>query len=150
MKAQVKAIPDGYHTITPCIMVKDAGGQIDFLKKAFNALELSRMNAPDGTIMHAELKINDSMLMLGEAKGQWKPMPACYYLYVEDADSLYYRALKYGAVSVLAPQNMFWGDRHAAVRDPFGNQWAIATHIEDVSTEEIKKRGEEWMKGQKC
>ena len=146
MRTHVKAIPDGYHTVTSCIMVKGAGQQIDFLKKAFNALELSRMMSPGGTIMHAELKLGDSMVMVGEAEGQWKPMPACFYLYVEDVDRSYHQALKYGAETVMEPQNMFWGDRHASVRDQFGNQWGIATHIEDLTQEEIRKRGEEWMK----
>ena len=150
MKTNVKAVPDGYHAITSVIMVQGAGQEIDFLKKAFNALESARMTAPDGTIMHAELKIGDSMLMVGEAKGKWQPMPSCQYLYVENVDAVYQRALKYGAVSQMEPQNMFWGDRHASVRDPSGNHWGIATHIEDVSPEEMKKRGEAWMKAQTC
>jgi uncharacterized glyoxalase superfamily protein PhnB len=100
--------------------------------------------------MHAEVKIGDSMVMVGEATDQWKPIQVTVALYVEDADAWYKRALRAGAASVREPSDQFYGDRSAGVKDFAGNQWWIHTHIEDVTPEEIKKRAEVWMKQQKC
>jgi uncharacterized glyoxalase superfamily protein PhnB len=144
----VKPIPEGYHTLTTCLIVDGAAKLIDFLVEAFDAKETFRMARPDGGIMHAEIKIGDSMLMLGEANEQWKSMPGLIYLYVNDADTVYQRALKAGAVSVMEPIDQFYGDRHGGVRDPAGNLWWIATHQEDVSPDELKKRAEAVMKQQ--
>ncbi len=135
-----KPIPDGFHTVTPYLVVQGAAKELDFLKGAFQAEELFRMPQPDGTIMHAEVKIGDSIVMMGEARGQQKPMPCSLYLYVTDADAVYKRALQAGATSTMEPANQFYGDRTAGVRDPAGNQWMIGTHKEDVSPEEIRKR----------
>ena len=145
---QVKAIPTGYHTVTSCLMVEGCEQLIDFLKRAFNAEELSRFNWQDGAVAHAEVRIGDSIIMLGEAKSPTLPMPCAIYLYVEDADETHRQAISAGATSILDPVNMFWGDRHGGVKDPFGNMWWIATHIEDMSREELQRRGDEWMRGQ--
>ena len=142
----VNPIPDGYHTVTPVLTVHGAAKLIEFLKQAFDAREVYRLPGPNGSVMHAEVKIGDSMVMLGEATDEWKPMPATVALYVEDVDVWYKRALGAGATSVREPADQFYGDRSAGVKDFAGNQWWIHTHIEDVPPEEIKKRSETWMK----
>ncbi len=144
----VKPIPDGYHNVTPYFVVQGAAKLIDFLKQAFDAKEIFRMAQPDGTIRHAEVRIGDSTVMMGEAGGQFKAMPAQMYLYVNDADATYKRALQAGATSVSEPADQFYGDRNGTVRDPAGNIWCIATHIEDVSPGETAKRAEAMMKKQ--
>ena len=146
----VKPIPDGYHTVTPVLTVHGAAKLIEFLKQAFDAKETYRLAGPDGSVMHAEVKIGDSMVMVGEATDQWKPIQVTVALYVEDADAWYKRALRAGAASVREPSDQFYGDRSAGVKDFAGNQWWIHTHIEDVTPEEIKKRAEVWMKQRKC
>ena len=143
----VKAIPDGYHSVTPHLVVRGAAQLIDFLKQAFGAEEKSRTPGPDG-IMHAEVKIGDSMVMLGDAMGGVDPMPMMLFLYVEDSDAVYKRSLQAGATTVQELKDQFWGDRAGAVRDAFGNVWWIATHVEDVSPEELKRRLQEMMVGQ--
>jgi uncharacterized glyoxalase superfamily protein PhnB len=142
----VKPIPEGYHVVTPYLVLEGTAKVIDFLKQAFDAQETFRMPKPDGTVMHAEVKIGDSTIMMGEASEQHKPMPAFLYLYVNDADAVYKRALQAGATSVMEPADQFYGDRHGSVRDSAGNVWGIATHKEDVSPEELKKRTEAFMK----
>jgi PhnB protein len=141
----VKPIAEGYHSITPLLVPEQAGKLIDFLKQAFDAKELHRMAAPDGTIMHAELIIGDSRVMLGEATGEQKPMPCSLYLYVPDADAVYKRAVQAGAVTVTDLADQFWGDRTGSVRDPAGNIWWIATHKEDVAPDEMRRRAEAAM-----
>lgn len=136
----VKPIPEGYHTVTPYLVVQEAAKLIDFLKQAFDAEEIHRMARPDGTIMHAEIKIGDSRVMMAEASGDVKPMPAMLHLYVEDTDAVYRQALQAGATSLREPEDQFYGDRIGGVRDSFGNQWWMATHIEDVSPEEMARR----------
>lgn len=143
-----KPIPEGYHTVTPYLVVEGAAKLIDFLKQAFDAEETFRMPMPDGSIMHAEVKIGDSMVMMGEASEKWKAMPCAIYLYVNDADAVYKRALKAVATSTMEPSDQFYGDRQGGVKDPSGNTWWIATHKEDVSADELKKRTEEFMKQQ--
>jgi len=142
----VKPIPEGYHTVTPYVVVPGVAKLIDFLKQAFDAKELHRMAGPDGRIMHAEVRIGDSPVMLGEPMGEWKAMPCAVYLYVEDTDAVYNSALRAGGTSMMEPADQFYGDRNAGVKDPAGNLWWIATHLEDLSTEEIKKRSEAVMK----
>jgi uncharacterized glyoxalase superfamily protein PhnB len=144
----VKPIPEGYHSMTPCLVVDGAAKLIDFLKKAFEAQEIFRMPRPDGGIMHAEVKIGDSMLMIGDATEQWKPMTGVIYLYVSDADAVYKRALQAGATSLMEPINQFYGDRHGGVKDPAGNVWWIATRREDVPPDELGRRAEAFMKQQ--
>ena len=140
MPSAVKPIPEGYHTVTPYLTVKGVGKLIDFLKQALNAKDRERHLRPDGSIGHAEMKIGDSIVMMGEAGGQWQPMPANLYVYVPDTDASYRRALAAGATSIMEPADQFYGDRNAGVKDPCGNHWWLATHKEDVSPEEMKKR----------
>ncbi len=142
----VKPIPDGYHSITPYLMIKDSPAFIEFLKKAFNAEEIHRSAGPDGKIMHAEIKIGDSMLMLSEANEMYPAEPCKFYLYVKDTDATYKQALAAGATSTMEPADQFYGDRNAGVKDAFGITWWIGTHVEDVSPEEMEKRMEEQMK----
>jgi len=141
----VKAVPEGYHSITPYLTVQGVAQLIEFAKAAFDAKEKERIMGPDGRIAHAEVKIGDSVVMMGEARGDWKPMPGTIYLYTTDADATYKRALTAGATALTEPANQFYGDRHGAVRDPVGNVWWIATHIEDVSPEELQKRARALM-----
>ena len=137
----VKPIPEGYHSVTPYLAVEGADKLLDFVKQAFDAVEVHEcMRRPDGTIHHAEVRIGDSVVMLGEATGQWKPRPSTLYLYVNDTDATYRRALEAGATSLMEPANQFYGDRNAGIQDPSGNFWWIATHVEDVSPEEMKRR----------
>jgi PhnB protein len=136
----VKKIPDGYGTVTPYLVVSDAAKLLDFIKAAFGAKELFRMNGPNGRIAHAEAQIGTSRVMVGEPMEPGRDTKAMLHLYVEDCDELYGAALKAGATSDRAPANQFYGDRSAGVRDPFGNFWYISTHVEDVSEEEMTKR----------
>jgi PhnB protein len=136
----VKSIPDGFHTITPFFAVNGASRLIEFLKTAFGATELMRIPGPDGGVMHAELKIGDSIVMIGEAMKEQPLMPASLYLYVPDTDATYRMALGSGGESLEEPADQFWGDRVASVKDPAGNAWWIATHVEDVDQEELERR----------
>jgi PhnB protein len=141
-----KSIPEGYHSITPSFCVEGAQEFIDFIKLVFDAQDRFKMEGPGGKIMHAELSIGDSALMVGDAQPQWPAKINSLYVYVDDVDATYARALKAGATSVRAPENAFYGDRTAAVQDPFGNSWGIATHVEDVPPDELKKRAEAFQK----
>ena len=134
----VKSIPEGFHTITPYLVVPDPAALIEFLEQAFDAKELHRTDRPDGSVMH--VKIGDSMLMMGGATPEWPPLPAGIYLYVEDADQIYARAIAAGAVPVMEPMDAFWGDRMGGVRDASDNFWWIASHNEDVPREEVARR----------
>jgi PhnB protein len=140
MSKTVKAIPDGYQAVIPYLIVDGAERLIEFLKLVFEAKELVRMAGPDGKIGHTEVRIGDCVVMLSDARDEWKPMPAMIYVYTEDVDAAYQRALQAGATSVREPQDQFYGDRSGAVSDPWGNQWWIGTHIEDVSEEEMIRR----------
>lgn len=142
----VKPIPDNFHNVTPYLVVPGVTKLIDFLKQAFGATELFRMPRPDGAIMHAEVKIGDSIVMMGEPMGEHQPMPGCLYLYVEDTDAVYKRALQAGGTSTMEPADQFYGDRSAGVKDPVGNHWWIATHKEDVPPDELTRRAEAFMK----
>ena len=148
MKNPAKAIPDCHHTLTSYLVVEGVATLIDFLKQAFGAEEKLRMPRPDGTVMHAEVRIGDSTVMMGEPMGEWTPMPGMLHLYVDDTDSMYRRALQAGATSLSEPADQFYGDRTAGVQDPSGNRWWIATHMEDLSPEELTKRHEAVMKQQ--
>ncbi len=139
MPKKVRPIPKGYHSITPALNQADAAQTIDFCKKAFGAKEIMRMPAPNGKIMHAELQIGDSIVMLNDAM-QEPPQPAGLFLYVQDVDKTFAKAIKAGATELMAVQDMFWGDRFGRVMDPSGNRWGIATHREDVAPKEMKKR----------
>ena len=139
-RRSVQPIPDGSHTVTPYLVAEGIPKLIDFLKQAFGAQELGRMARPDGGVMHAEMKVGDSKLMMGEPMGDWKAKPCSLYLYVEDVDAVYQRAIQAGGTSVREPSDQFYGDRTGGVTDPCGNYWGIATHVEDVSHEEMAKR----------
>ena len=143
--AEVKAIPDGYRTVTPFLNVEGASDFIAFLKNAFGAEERVRMPTPDGKIMHAELKIGDSMLMVSDA--MMNPATnSSIHLYVQNADAAWARATAAGAKVVMPIADMFWGDRYGVVSDKCGNRWGITTHKEDVSPEEMRTRMTEAMK----
>jgi len=135
----VKAIPDGYHTITPYLIVEDAKKLIEFLEKTFDAKMAFVMKDDNGRINHAEIKIGDSMLMFSEGCEEYKPTFTHLYLYVENVDSTYKKALEAGATTVSEPVDKFYGDRSASVKDSFGNFWGIATHVKDVTEEELRK-----------
>ena len=136
----VDPIPDGYHSATPYLTVRGAETLLDFVKAAFDAEEISRMAREDGSLAHAEVRIGDSVVMLGEANEQWPPMPSTVHLYVGDCDATYLRALEAGATSLREPTDEVYGDRMAGVRDPVGDNWWIATHVEDVSADELERR----------
>ena len=135
-----KPVPDGYHTVTPYLTVADASQLIEFLQKAFNATLKYQMKDDTGAVRHAEMQIGDSMVMMGQARDQWVPKSASFYLYVPDCDAVYQSAIAAGGKSVQKPTTQFYGDRHGAVDDPQGNTWWVATHLEDVSPEEIERR----------
>jgi PhnB protein len=136
----VKPIPEGYPPVIPYLVVDDPKVLIDFLQKVFGAEEKYSTKTPDGAIMHAEVRIGPSAIMMGKANEQWGIKPASIYVYVEDVDAAYERAIAAGATSIMPPADQFYGDRHSGVQDTHGNQWWIATHIEDVSNEEIERR----------
>jgi PhnB protein len=127
-----RPIHEGMRSVTLSLHPRGAAQMIDFLKEAFGAEETSRATSPDGKVVHASVRIGDSILEMGEAHGPYQPMPCGIHLYVEDTDALYERALRAGATSLAAPEDKPYGDRSAGVTDPFGNQWFIATHIKDV------------------
>lgn len=145
MTSHVKPVPEGYHSVTPILMVDDAAKLIDFLKTAFGAREKERFTDPAGRIAHAEVTIGDSIVQLSDASGEWKPIQVPLLLYVSDTDATYQRALRAGATSVREPADQFYGDRTGGVKDAFGNTWWIATHTEDVTSKELQQRAEaEW------
>jgi PhnB protein len=133
MTMAVKAVPEGWHSVTPRLFVNDAARLVDFLKHAFDASGTFRTDGP------SEIRIGDSIVMVSEA-GVREAMPAFLYLYLEDTDGAYRRALEAGATVIEEPGDMFYGDRRATVRDPFGNIWQIATHKEHLSLDEIRSR----------
>lgn len=142
----VKPIPEGYHTITPYMMVEDAKAFLKFVESAFGAKPVMEpMQGPDGKIMHADVTLGDSHIMFGEATKDYPAEPVSLYLYVEDCDKTFQQAVKAGAKSRVEPTDQFWGDRHGCVKDAFGNSWWISTHKEDVSPDEIRKRAKEAM-----
>jgi PhnB protein len=136
----VNPIPDGYHTVTPYLIVQGAERLIEFLKQAFGAEEIYCSRKPDGTIGHTQLRIGDSMVELAEGNDQWQPLRCALHLYVPDTDATYRRAIEAGATSLFEPSDTFYGDRSGGVQDPSGNQWYIATRMEEVSEEEMTRR----------
>lgn len=142
----VKPVPDGYHTATPYLVVDDADKLLDFVQRAFGARMTQVMRNPDGAVMHADFVIGDSHIMVGQAGGPWKPLQASIYLYLPDCDATYKQALEAGGTSIQEPATMFYGDRHGGVTDPSGNQWWMATHVEDVPEDEMKRRHDEHVK----
>jgi len=148
MASTVRPIPAGYHTATPYLIVNNGAAALEFYKKAFGAAELFRMTKPDGRVGHAEIKIGDSVIMLADEApemGARSPQslggsPVSILLYVEDVDRVFNQAVAAGAKVQRPLQNQFYGDRMGGVTDPFGHVWYIATHVEDVSPEEMQKR----------
>lgn len=137
----VKPVPDGYTAVTPYLVAEDAPRLIDFLVEAFGAVERMRMPMPDGGIGHAEVEIADAAVMLGSASPpDFPPVAAQLHLYVEDADAVYARAVAAGATAIAEPADQFYGDRLGRIADPAGNVWTIATHIEDVTPEQMMER----------
>jgi PhnB protein len=143
----VKPIPEGYHTVTPYLVARGAAQTVEFMKKAFGAEHVFEpMIRPDGMIMHAELKIGDSRVMIADATEQHPAMQCMLHLYVPDVDAVYQRAVAAGGTSVTEPADQFYGDRSGGVKDPSGNYWYIATHKEDVAPAELKNRAEALFK----
>lgn len=138
----VKAIPDGYHTVTPYLTVPDGERMLRFLQDVFGAKLGERHNRPDGTLQHAELQLGDSMIMVGQATQQFTPRPQTMYVYLPDVDVVYKRAIDAGAKSLMPVADQFYGDRSGGFEDPQGNWWWVATHVEDVSREEIERRAQ--------
>lgn len=142
----VQYIPADHRAVTPYLCVDNATRLIEFLKKAFDVQKTEVCGTtPDGKIMHAEVKIGDSWIMIGEAQPGYPATPSKLYLYVPDADKVYKQAISAGGTSVQEPKDQFYGDRNSAVADPSGNQWWIATHVEDVSPEELEKRAKKFQ-----
>jgi len=149
-----KAIPEGYSTATPYLIIKGAAEAIEFYKRAFGATEMLRMADPQGRVGHAEIKIGDSVIMLADehpAMGYRSPRAlggssVSILLYLEDVDTVFARAVKAGAKALRPVTNQFYGDRSGTLEDPFGHVWTIATHVEDVPPEEMKRRAEAAMK----
>jgi PhnB protein len=133
-------VPEGYHSVTPFVIVKGAARFLDFMADAFDAHEIARVLVEDGSIGHAESRIGDSVVMAFDAKDDWPETPAFLRLYVDDCEASYEQALEAGATSVTRPTDMPWGDRVARVRDPLGNLWWLMTRFEDVSIEEMERR----------
>lgn len=136
----VKPIPDGYHTVTPYLVVPGVRRLLEFVKQAFDAEVKFEMPRPDGAVAHAEFRIGDSMVMTGEAGDQHPPMPAMLHLYVPDVDAVFAKAVAAGAEIVRPVADQFYGDRSGGVKDPCGNQWFVSTHVEDVSPEGMDRR----------
>jgi PhnB protein len=151
----VKPVPEGYTTVSPYLVVDGAAQAIDYYKRAFGATERGRFDMPNGKIGHAELQIGDTVLMLGDSSPQTSIKAPTQlggtsvgiFLYVEDVDATVQRAVDAGATITQPVDDMFWGDRYGKVSDPFGHEWLIATHIEDVSPEEMAERAREAMAG---
>lgn len=138
----VKPIPEGYHTVVPYLIVADVAKELEFVQKAFGAKVVEKLEK-DGSVQHADVLIGDSHVMMGASSDQWPARPATLHLYVENCDALHQAAIGAGATSLREPTNEFYGDRSGGVIDPQGNQWWMATHIEDVSKEEMERRAAE-------
>ena len=142
----VDPIPEGYHTVTPYLVVNGAETVIEFLENALDAEETVRMPGPNGTIGHAEVRVGDSVVMMADPDGE-DIMPTMLHVYVADVDATYERAMKAGATSIREPENQFYGDRAGQFEDPFGHLWFVATHVEDVEPEEMQRRAAAMMGG---
>lgn len=150
MAVNVKAQPQGYHTLTPYMTVRDCIAAIEFYQRAFGAEKVMQLDMPDGKIAHAEIRIGDSILMLSEENKEWgnkSPVtlggsPMFLMIYVPDVDAAFNKAIVAGATEVRPVQDQFYGDRSGTLKDPYGHQWTLSTHIEDVSEEEAQRRME--------
>ena len=143
--SSVKPIPEGFHTVTPSVVIKDAAKAIEFYKKAFGAEVVMQISGPNNSIVHAEIKIGNSIVMMGEEwPGHHVQSPATVngttctlHIYVNDVDAAHKQAVAVGAKEIMPPTDMFWGDRFSSVTDPYGHSWSIATHIKDVDTRRV-------------
>jgi PhnB protein len=142
----VKPIPENYPRVSPYLIVKDVEKTMEFIKYVFGGKEREKMEMADGSVNHAEMSIGDSVIMMGKASNEHQIQNTMLYIYVEDTDASYKKALEKGAVSVMEPADQFYGDRNAGVKDKDGIKWWIATHVEDVSPDEIKRRNDERSK----
>lgn len=140
----VNPIPEGHNQVSPYLITAAAAKVVEFLKSTFGARELNRMMKGE-VIGHAEVKIGDSVVMLSDSSAQFPAQPASMHVYVEDVDAAYARAIKAGGVSLREPADQFYGDRSGGVKDPGGNTWWISTHVEDVTDEEMRRRGQAWQ-----
>ncbi|MBI5343137.1 MAG: VOC family protein [Deltaproteobacteria bacterium] len=154
---KVEPIPKGFHTVTPCLMVRGADRAIEFYKKAFGAEVLDRMTGPDGkSVVHAQIRIGNSFLFLGDeipgmgsgAPEKYGGSPASLHLYVEDVDAAFDRAVAAGAKVRMPVADMFWGDRYCKVADPFGYEWGLGTRKEELTPDEIRRGAEEFFRKQ--
>ena len=136
----VSSIPEGYHAVIPYLVTSDADTVITFLKQTFDAEVVDETRRPDGTVMHADVQIGDSHVMLGQAGDRFLAMPSAIYIYVPDCDATYNRALEAHAESIMEPADQFYGDRNAGIKDVCGNIWWIGTHVEDVPPDELARR----------
>jgi PhnB protein len=159
MTQQVQPVPEGFHTVTPHLVIKGASEAIEFYKKAFGAAEISRLPGPDGKLMHGSLKIGDSIVFLVDENPKWGsngPLslggtPITLHLYVEDVDTAFSQAVEAGASVKMPPADMFWGDRYGVITDPFGHSWSLATRKQDLTPEQVAKNAEEmFAKGGPC
>jgi PhnB protein len=148
-KKSVRAVPEGYHTVTPYLVVDNAQGLIEFIKNAFDGKQNFIAKRDDGGIMHAAVSIGDSTLMISDTMEGMEAQTSMLYLYLEDVDAVFRRAVQAKATSVREPATEFYGDRAGAVKDQWGNMWWIATHVEDVEEQELKRRSEQFMKERK-
>ena len=142
MSKKIPETPNGYHTVTPYLTVKDAGKLIGFLQNFFGGRVTERITRPDGKIAHADVRIGDATIMLADESADWKAMPGALYVYVDDTDECYRQALIAGARSLMEPADQFHGDRMAGVGDEFGNVWWIVTHLEHLDPEELQRRAD--------
>ncbi len=155
MLGNVNPIPEGHHTITPHLIVRNCGKAIEFYSKAFGARELFRIPGPDGSVMHAELQIGNSIIYMCEECPDMEAVspqalngsPVTIHLYVENVDTAFKKATNAGAEVVMPLSDMFWGDRYGKVTDPFGHHWSLATHVEDVPPQELEQRAAAAMSG---
>jgi uncharacterized glyoxalase superfamily protein PhnB len=154
MPEKVKAVPEGMRTVTPSMVVRDAPKALEFYKNAFGATVLGAAKGPDGKIMHAEIRVGDSAIMLADEFPEWgslSPLSSgggssmSLHIYVEDADAAFQRAVDAGAKPVMPMTDMFWGDRYGQVMDPFGYRWAIATRVRNLTSEEMDKAQQEFF-----
>jgi PhnB protein len=137
-----KPVPDGYHSVTPYLVVAGAAKMLDFLRDAFGAQEIRRFDKPGGIVGHAEVRIGDSVIMLADACPEFPATQAGIHLYLPNVDAVYERALRAGGTSLRPPADQFYGDRSAVVRDAAGNWWSISTHIKDISEEEMRRHAQ--------
>ena len=158
MDKKVDPIPQGYHSVSPILVIRNAAEAVSFYQRAFGAEAIIRQDRPDGKLMHAALKIGDSIVMLGEecepheghaeecvrSPADMKGTTVSLYLYVRDADSVYQQALRAGGTEMMPMQEMFWGDRMGMIKDPYGHVWSIATHTESLTDEQITQRMQEF------